>query len=1095
MSTRNLGRDYKAPQFGSLEQGQFQQRQVSGADTRAQTPMVIGDTSWKDKLLSDWGSKASSTLMSLSEQSLVNDYLEGQAKAGIIQSEAELEGNVLTRDWKVAGYRDTMGKLAMAESQAKFKEDIVDLREKDGTVLQDYLAKRRAALTPMLGSMSRDARAQVAGQLLLQDNADIATWKTQNAAFIIDTKRTGYATALGMQFQTLRDTQTAILQQQATQENYNNALRNTMGVLEMGVWNDSGLTHKLKQDITTDALLQGLHADQPQAYEYIRDNQIPNADGTASSMLSRLSSDDQTKLSDEYRKSMLRTEGIRNVQARAAINDIEAQVNADVIQDVKGLQSTVTAALFNGTIDSSKADALMTRNLTNMYKLEQAGLKVAEKNARLTNMAKAVQIGDPHSLSVMGATEQEGIDAYIQIMNKAGVPAEGQLVNMLTSAPSTLMYKQAGSMLASSITELRLSDAPLTQHSKVMQTFMDFMLKHKDSGQTGLVAGVLQGIPEADRAFATSLFKAVRNGEPTVGAVATARAAYLRENNSTAGDKAVALATNSDIRKRVLAEVKERSAFSWMGLGKVYDLAKNTIQGKEWGGINTLFNSKGDPTAELRQQAYAEELSATASELMQAHPFKDADEIMDLAQADISSRTVPTRFNDIVLPKGASVTTVFKVDNTDAPLLGDAIGKVIKTTAQNTGIHIRISEGVPVYDEYSLDSGVPQSLMSKVVPLEAIKHAIADTRIQQQTQATYAFSAKNVVYNLTHPRERTGNKPSQQYAPSGTPVQGVVDTTVQEPANTPKRAKSSIKDLAAQGEGDFDSFGTRADGTPKGRGFLGVLKRPDGGVATEYSIGVGINGKEVEIPTLVPTLTRTEVMQVLSLPDGAPPSKAIRMKAEAFAEYRMSKGLPVFAKDGEQGDILYHEPATMHYNGDNSAGVPASTALAFRNNLRDNEGVRDKEYKDLSGAVHKDGPRKGKPIMTVGIGVSSHNKWYPKTDENGYITGEQMRESFMGASNDALVHGADLARSKGMNTSSAIQLFSELAYQSGTAFNTQANATGTAYRVFLKAMDTGDVLFAKHAFKNTPAWKWSGGPDGKRGKKYMQLIEQSMNGG
>lgn len=58
-------------------------------------------------------------------------------------------------------------------------------------------------------------------------------------------------------------------------------------------------------------------------------------------------------------------------------------------------------------------------------------------------------------------------------------------------------------------------------------------------------------------------------------------------------------------------------------------------------------------------------------------------------------------------------------------------------------------------------------------------------------------------------------------------------------------------------------YGLRPDGTPKGTGYLGVLKRPDGKEATEYSIGVNIEGKEVLIPTIVPTLTPEETNSIL----------------------------------------------------------------------------------------------------------------------------------------------------------------------------------------------------------------------------------------
>jgi hypothetical protein len=97
----------------------------------------------------------------------------------------------------------------------------------------------------------------------------------------------------------------------------------------------------------------------------------------------------------------------------------------------------------------------------------------------------------------------------------------------------------------------------------------------------------------------------------------------------------------------------------------------------------------------------------------------------------------------------------------------------------------------------------------------------------------------------------------------------------------------------------FDSL--RPDGTTKGKGFFGVLARPDKSVSTEISIGVPIDGKETLIPSMVPTLNKAELDELLSLPEGKIPSLAIRQKAQAYAEERMKKGLPFFASTDEEG--------------------------------------------------------------------------------------------------------------------------------------------------------------------------------------------------
>ncbi len=51
----------------------------------------------------------------------------------------------------------------------------------------------------------------------------------------------------------------------------------------------------------------------------------------------------------------------------------------------------------------------------------------------------------------------------------------------------------------------------------------------------------------------------------------------------------------------------------------------------------------------------------------------------------------------------------------------------------------------------------------------------------------------------------------------------------------------------------------RKDGSLKGPGWLGTIKGKDGKDMTEYSIGVKMGGKETEIPSLVPGLTKDEL--------------------------------------------------------------------------------------------------------------------------------------------------------------------------------------------------------------------------------------------
>lgn len=93
-------------------------------------------------------------------------------------------------------------------------------------------------------------------------------------------------------------------------------------------------------------------------------------------------------------------------------------------------------------------------------------------------------------------------------------------------------------------------------------------------------------------------------------------------------------------------------------------------------------------------------------------------------------------------------------------------------------------------------------------------------------------------------------------------------------------------------------YGNRIDGTPKGNGYFGVLRRPDGKVSTEISVGVDIGDGEEEIPTLVPTLERYQVEHLLN---GGEVTTEILDKAVAFARERKAKKLSPFASRLEEG--------------------------------------------------------------------------------------------------------------------------------------------------------------------------------------------------
>jgi hypothetical protein len=96
----------------------------------------------------------------------------------------------------------------------------------------------------------------------------------------------------------------------------------------------------------------------------------------------------------------------------------------------------------------------------------------------------------------------------------------------------------------------------------------------------------------------------------------------------------------------------------------------------------------------------------------------------------------------------------------------------------------------------------------------------------------------------------------------------------------------------------------RPDGTNKGTGYLGVLKASDGSDVTEFSMSssdVKVKGKEIDFPTIVPTLTKAEINLMLTdiIPNNKRIPDAIYKKAVDHAKKRIKEGKSVFAETGD----------------------------------------------------------------------------------------------------------------------------------------------------------------------------------------------------
>lgn len=910
---------------------EFQRSQVAAADTHVAPPLIAGDDSWRDKMLEQLGGTAANMLNKMADIEFSNLYLEGQAKAGVIESEEELQGNPLTRDWQVAGYRDTMGKLALADTEAQFAVDIAKLREKGPEEIQAYLATRREKLMPALGSMSREARAAAAGQLLLQDRAATKTWTTEHAKFIIEQKSQAVHTQWNTSLRTLGNAQIKKQLGELQDKDYNEQLRSTVGTMVQSVWMDASLPQGVKQQLTFEMLQNALTNDSVDLYDFVASNEIPDGAGGASTLMSRLTGEQQGKVANSYREAQSRTRDARNMAVAAQVANLEAQIDNDAYTGTyEDLTSMLDPMLVSKGITGERRQGIINKFLDKQYKGEQ--------NSAL---AELYLRGDLNGIFSAGKEQADGLKALDAMLTRRKASPEQRLQAYLQSGLNGMDggFKKAGEVLGAALRQVRSPDGTvLPQHLATVRTINNAVRQAEERGQTGIRVALLSGLAEGDRMFAERVFAQVDGGASYDEAVLKATDTEAKEAQLTPAVKA---AQTQQVAKAVTAEIaalEPRGVLSstWTWAKSIFSSnAASDLRLRPWSSVGDRDGWFSDgPTVQFYTQRVREELANEANHVLLQSPGASADQVISVAKANVAARTISTRFGPLTMPRNLKLEDAFGVGRGNQAAIGPALDAMLKETKEDANWQLAFVNG--------------------------------------------RLFAQEV--------DRTGQR-----------------------------------------------VGT----------------------------GTYLNPKDI--------------------------GKKIKQMTDSEQE----KANTVFGS----GRRVQKDGVTVQFNGVNTAGVPATWMMGFRDNLVNHEGIRAKPYQDQSGA--KD--TKGNPIMTVGVGVSSHNPRYPKVQPDGSVRVEDIRRSFLDASNDAAIVGSKVARDLGRHDQPTFMLMSELAYQSGLTFMSQQNKTGERYREFANVLKTGNVEAAQEAFKRTAAWYYSADPENRdkitpRQQDYLRLIQQALKG-
>lgn len=605
------------------------------------------------------------------KQSLAEAYLEGAAKAGTIKSEEELEGNPLTAAWRTAGYRDTMGRVALAEQESRLMEDMPRLREQTPDQFNEYLAKRRAEILPSLEGMSLRQREATFQNLLATDHAAIKKHSSEHAKFQIETKTRSIQTAMRTSISALNAAKSDV-------KAYGAAQLSTFSLAQSTIL-DPALTPALHGKLVEEFASFALASDHQGLYHAINEEVVDLPRGGRGTLASLLTWDDSVKLSKQYRESRERTEAFRSMAMMAEQSGIEADwENPDTpLMPWNKVQEFAERATQRGLMKDSQQKAFFDK-----WHNAQA------KKAVLGSLAAAWANGDQAAIISLNKTDEEGLEAWMLKVGRTLPPAD--LVTALTQIgvahgrPAAL--REMGKQLRPALAQLSTSETVDPANAAMVQRVMATLDAAEAKGQTGLFASMMSTYEPEMQSRLLAIREGVKTGLTPDVAIMQANQRALEEAKLTPEQRTAITANNGRDDAAILDELDP------VGTMKAWWLKAKSIVSTDAGNqVAITARQSWFENPERAAEANASMKYAVAQELRHlstVHPFMSKDARKTAALAAVAGRTVETQDGPFILPRGQSLQGFFGVPaSTGAQRVGAALDEFVKPAEGNRVVY------------------------------------------------------------------------------------------------------------------------------------------------------------------------------------------------------------------------------------------------------------------------------------------------------------------------------------------------------------------------------------------------------------------------
>ena len=657
-----LQRDYAGAQIQSRDTREIATPNIATPQFRPSPTISVGDSMWQANLIKDITGSTVRVLGEEHREEIQNRYLEGAAKVGQIESEAEIQGNPLSRDWEIAGYRDATNRILLADAEAQMKVDMASLREQSPEKMQEYLAGVRQKLQPALASGSREQRTANFAKLLTTTQSATKLHAAEHQAFIREVETKSLFTSWKTSHDKLAD-----LRMKATfSEDYAEAYKSqlaTAGVsINADIWANPKLTRADKESLTNEILTEALAVGSADVYEFAYNARLLNPDtGREDSIISRLSVDAQTKLSakavEVQQKNIAKTQQqLLNTHAaiEAAFDDPTKSLPTlgEIQQHANQL---VSVGVFKEPMQYS--------GFIERY------YKAANNRRDIDKISTLAADGNYAGLANLGISNTDALKAVAQRHARDNVPMNVRVAELLQigrkGMPQAL--QDAGAMVGPLFMQLLDPEVPESDQSQAVLAAVSTVL-----GKEGTVerSHFLAGMSEEQRRF-FSRMDAMQSKRGMTFKEAAAEASKEWQDIQKIGPQATAA------RGMRLADADATAIESYDSIGLLKGL---------WRRVTKTGTSELSPREDIWESNKAvvrtqvgmlqSELQAEVAEERTANPYAPSENVVELAASNMVRRTVPTKYNPFYVPRGQSPQKYFGV-NAANETIGVAIENIL----------------------------------------------------------------------------------------------------------------------------------------------------------------------------------------------------------------------------------------------------------------------------------------------------------------------------------------------------------------------------------------------------------------------------------